>query len=64
MTPLDLAIINDQLEMADLLMGFGALSYGALVQVAAAKIQAAYRGYTTRKWLAELLTNDCCVTRF
>ncbi len=50
-TPLDLARIQGQKEMEDLLIEEGGLSYRRLVTVAATKIQSVYRGFIARRGL-------------
>lgn len=52
-TPLDYALLGGHSEVTQYMLEHGALSIAAIQDIAAAFIQAAYKGYTVRKAFRE-----------
>ncbi|XP_063603293.1 inversin-like isoform X2 [Penaeus indicus] len=52
-TPLDCAYVAEQLEIAEVLMVNGGLSVTRIMEIAATKIQAGFRGYLVRKYVEQ-----------
>lgn len=52
-TPLDCAYVAEQLEIAEVLMVNGGLSVTRIMEIAATKIQAGFRGYLVRRYLEQ-----------
>merc|ERR1719272_483767 len=53
-TPLDYALINDHVDIANYLVEYGALSVVDIQLIAAITIQTSYRAYKARKLLNQL----------
>lgn len=52
-TPLDCAYVAEQLEIAEVLMENGGLSVTRIMEIAATKIQAGFRGHLVRRYLEQ-----------
>ncbi|XP_037791685.1 inversin-like isoform X5 [Penaeus monodon] len=52
-TPLDCAYVAEQLEIAEVLMVNGGLSVTRIMEIAATKIQAGFRGYLVRRYVEQ-----------
>lgn len=52
-TPLDYALLGGHSEVTQFMLEHGALSIAAIQDIAAASIQAVYKGYTVRKAFKE-----------
>lgn len=52
-TPLDYALLGGHSEVTQFMLEHGALSIAAIQDIAAATIQAVYKGYTVRKAFRE-----------
>ena len=52
-TPLDYALLGEHSEVTQFMLEHGALSIAAIQDIAAASIQAVYKGYTVRKAFQE-----------
>lgn len=52
-TPLDYALLGGHSEVTQFMLEHGALSIAAIQDIAAASIQAVYKGYTVRKAFRE-----------